>query len=73
MPPQNVEVVAVVEGVHVYGEILAILMRWTQTESWKRGQYTTQQPSKRLLADLEPYRMTPEAWWRKVTGLVASG
>jgi hypothetical protein len=57
-------------------EALAIgeSMGWTKTESWRQtGLYTTQQPSKRLLAHLEPYRMTPEAWWKKATGLAASG
>lgn len=42
-------------------------MRWTQTSSWiDKGGYSTQRPSQKLLRLLEPYRMTPEAWWRKV-------
>lgn len=44
-------------------------MGWTKTKSWKRGFYTNQQPGKRLLALLEPYRMNPERWWKKIAGL----
>jgi hypothetical protein len=43
-------------------------MGWTKTDSWKRGLYTTQQPSRKLLGLLDAHRMTPEKWWNKVTG-----
>ena len=45
-------------------------MGWTQTKSWANGLYSTTRPSRRLVKLLEPFRMTPERWWRKVTGLV---
>lgn len=35
-------------------------MGWTKTKSWRRGFYTSQQPGKRLLSLLEPYRMDGE-------------
>jgi hypothetical protein len=44
-------------------------MGWTKTESWRRGFYTSQQPGKRLLALLEPYRMDADRWWKKITRL----
>ncbi len=46
---------------------VAQAMGYTLTPSWQDGNYTTQQPSKKLLALLEPYRMTPAAWWLKIT------
>lgn len=45
-------------------------MGWTQTVSWEKGYYMTTSPSKKLLALLEPYRMTAEAWWPRI---VANG
>lgn len=44
-------------------------MGWTLTASWEKGLYSTSSPSRKLLGLLEPYRMTPEAWRRKVTQL----
>lgn len=41
-------------------------MGWTQTESWRRGAYSTTRPSERLQALLTPYRMTAGHWRRKV-------
>jgi hypothetical protein len=41
-------------------------MGWTETESWLCGGYSTTRPSKRVLALLEPYRMKPGDWHRKV-------
>jgi hypothetical protein len=44
-------------------------MGYTKTESWVgQGAYVTTRPSDRLCRLLEPYRMTPNAWWVKVTG-----
>jgi hypothetical protein len=51
------------EAIQVGGE-----MGWTKTTSWQRGQYSTSEPSRRLLELLEPYKMTPQKWWKKVTG-----
>lgn len=42
---------------------------WTTTPSWKRDGYTTTAPSKTIRDLLEPYRMTSEKWWKKVTSL----
>lgn len=42
---------------------------WTKTPSWiENGDYSTQRPSRNLVTLLEPYRMTPERWWSRVTG-----
>lgn len=51
-----------------YPEALTIAteMRWTETESWARGLYSTSRPSPRLLQLLEPYQMTPQKWREKV-------
>jgi hypothetical protein len=54
---------------YLEAEKVAETMGWTETASWKRSGYTTNSPSKRLLELLEPYRMNPEKWWNKVTGL----
>jgi hypothetical protein len=51
---------------------VAKAMGWTQTASWQRGQYSTSSPSKRLLAPLGPYRLSPERWWTLVVGSEAS-
>ncbi len=42
-------------------------MGYTQTPSWEKGLYVTTKPSPHLVALLEPYRMTPEKWWEKIT------
>ena len=46
-------------------------MGYTKTSSWDKpkGYYTTTRPSAKLLALLEPYRMTPEKWWEKIVQL----
>jgi hypothetical protein len=53
-----------------YSEVLgaAEAMGWTRTASWVRGGYATSQPSRRLLALLEPFRMKPGAWWARIVG-----
>ncbi len=43
---------------------------WTKTISWQRGAYNTQKPSKELIALLEPYRMTREAWKQTINNLL---
>ena len=42
-------------------------MGYTRTPSWKKGTYTTTNPSKKLVSLLDPYRMTPEKWRNKIT------
>jgi hypothetical protein len=42
---------------------------WTKTPSWERGGYSTSHPTKKLVSLLEPYRMSPERWWLKITSL----
>jgi hypothetical protein len=51
-----------VEAVQVATE-----MGWTKTISWQNGVYSTTRPSQRLRNLLEPYLMTPEKWWVKIT------
>jgi hypothetical protein len=41
-------------------------MGWTGTDSWLRGGYSTTRPSQRVRMLLEPYRMKPGDWRRKV-------
>jgi hypothetical protein len=55
-----------------YQEAFSIAERlgWTRTASWNQGAYTTTRPSAEILSLLEPYRMTPEKWRAKVTGLM---
>lgn len=51
-------------------EAIATRLGWTGTASWtEKGLYTTTNPSAELCEELKQYRMTPEGWWRKVTGL----
>jgi hypothetical protein len=51
-------------------EGVAEAMAWTKTSSWiDKGGYGTTRPSKKLLSFLEPFEMSPEGWWNKVTGL----
>jgi hypothetical protein len=40
---------------------------WTSTASFKRGGYSTSQPSAEIVSLLRPYFMTPDSWWQKVT------
>jgi hypothetical protein len=52
------------EAVHVGEE-----MGYTDTDSWRlRGKYDTTRPSARLRTTLEPYRMGPGAWRRRIAG-----
>ena len=52
-----------------YREVLdvATAMEWTETDSWKNGSYSTSAPSKKLCGLLEPHRMTPETWRKKLS------
>lgn len=53
-----------------YSEALQVAeaMAWTATSSWiEGGGYSTQAPSAKLIALLERHRMTPKAWWQKIT------
>jgi hypothetical protein len=53
-----------------YPEALQIAeaMGWTATSSWiDGGGYSTQAPSAKLIALLEPHRMTSKAWWQEIT------
>jgi hypothetical protein len=52
-----------------YAEALQVgdYMGYAATDSWQRGSYATTNPSPRLRELLEPYRMTPERWWERVT------
>lgn len=46
-------------------------MGWTKTEAWKKGKYSSNNPSERLVKLLDNYKMTSEKWRNKVanTGL----
>jgi len=52
--------------------IVAGAMGYTKTASWEKGSYVTTKPSPELVAHLEPFRMTPEKWWEKITSVSAS-
>jgi hypothetical protein len=56
-----------------YPEALAIAEKlgWTKTKSWRflHRAYSTTRPSAEIVALLEPYRMTSDKWWQKITGL----
>lgn len=41
-------------------------MGWTETASWAREGYNTNNPSKRLMSHLEPFRMGPGDWKVKI-------
>jgi hypothetical protein len=49
-------------------EAVADAMGYTKTSSWEKGVYVTTRPSPHLVAQLEPFRMTPQKWWEKITG-----
>jgi hypothetical protein len=54
-----------------YPEAIAIgdAMGWTKTASWtEHGGYGTTRPGVVLCERLQPFRMTPDKWWLKVTG-----
>jgi hypothetical protein len=52
-----------------YQEALSIAkhLGWTRTASWKRGAYSTSQPSAEIVSLLRPHLMTPDSWWQKIT------
>ena len=56
-----------------YQEALAIAegLGWTKTKSWRflHRAYSTTQPSAEIVSLLEPYRITQDKWWQKITGL----
>jgi hypothetical protein len=54
-----------------YAEAVAVAdaMGYTKTSSWEKGLWVTTKPGQHLVAQLEPFRMTPEKWWEKITGL----
>ncbi len=44
---------------------------WTRTQSWRRRRaYVTTKPSAKIVSLLEPYRMTPKKWRKKINGLI---
>ena len=51
-----------------YREAVRILCRmgFAKTRSWKNAGYGVTRPSRKLLALLEPYKMTSEKWWRLI-------
>lgn len=51
-----------------YTQALAIAedMGWTRTPSWERGGYSTNSPSRKLVALLEPFKMSAGSWWRLI-------
>lgn len=52
-------------------EAVAEEMGWTNTTSWtEKGGYSSV-PSARLMELLQPYRMTPDRWYEKVTLLTS--
>ena len=53
-----------------YSEVVAVAesMGWTKTESWAKGKYSTSAPSKKLCELLQPYKMSPAAWRRRIKG-----
>jgi hypothetical protein len=40
---------------------------YTNTESWNRGTYVNTRPGRGLREMLNPFQMTPEKWWVKIT------
>jgi hypothetical protein len=53
---------------HPEAVAVADAMGYTKTSSWEKGLYVTTRPSPHLVAQLEPFRMTPQKWWEKITG-----
>ena len=53
-----------------YHEAVAVAekMGWINTVSWMNGRYSTSAPSRRLCELLQPYKMSPAAWWQRITG-----
>lgn len=52
---------------HPEAVAVADTMGYTRTSSWEKGLYVTTRPSPQLVAQLKPFRMTPEKWWEKIT------
>ncbi|HEY2417019.1 MAG TPA: hypothetical protein VGH84_03810 [Steroidobacteraceae bacterium] len=52
-----------------YAEAIQVAdtMKWTATQSWAKGSYSTSAPSEKLMALLLPFRMSPEAWRKKIS------
>ena len=53
-----------------YSEALAIAkaMEWTKRAWWvEKGRYSTSHPSKELCELLAPYKMSPDAWRKKIS------
>lgn len=46
---------------------IAKAMKWTATASWEKGAYSTSAPSKKLCELLAPFKMSPDAWRKKVS------
>jgi hypothetical protein len=53
---------------HPEAVAVADAMGYTKTSSWEKGLYVTTRPSPHLVAQLEPFRMTPQKWWEKIMG-----
>ncbi len=54
-----------------YSEALDIAkaMKWTETASWREGKYSTSSPTPELCSLLEPFKMSPVAWRKKVASV----
>jgi hypothetical protein len=53
-----------------YPEALAIAkaLKWTKTISWREnGKYSTSHPAQELCELLAPYKMSPDAWRKKIS------
>ena len=48
---------------------IAETLKWTDTASWARGKYSTSAPSAELCSLLEPFKMSPSGWWKKVASV----
>lgn len=57
-----------------YAEAVSVAdaMGYTGTASWSRGLYSVTKPGPRLARLLEPCRMSPPTWWKKVVGVEAA-
>jgi hypothetical protein len=60
---------AVVTFALTYDEAFRVAqkMGYTETPSWEQGNYVTNKPGVKLRDGLEPYRMTSDKWWKRVT------
>jgi hypothetical protein len=49
-----------------YAELHEIATRlgWTNTPSWKRGNYSTRHPGKPVMQEIKRYQMTKDNWSR---------